>query len=82
MLGNISPELTIEDPAIDRIFQAFFWTVYRGIHHSNRFMVLSCLEILNKICQKDENEEIVSRNLDQNVSMSNFYKVLTYFNMF
>ncbi|KAK6626139.1 hypothetical protein RUM43_006444 [Polyplax serrata] len=67
MLGNISSELTIEDPAVDRVFQAFFWTVHRGIHHTNRFFVISCLEILNKICQKDENEDVVCRNLDQNI---------------
>ena len=71
MLGNISSELIIEDPSVDQIFKAFFWTVHRGIHHSNRFFVISCLEILNKICQKDENEDVVCRNLDQNVRKEN-----------
>ncbi|KAL0272764.1 UNVERIFIED_CONTAM: hypothetical protein PYX00_005615 [Menopon gallinae] len=65
MLGNVSPELIIEDPSVDRIYQAFFCTIHRGIGHPNRFYIISCLEILNKICQKDENEDVISRNLDQ-----------------
>lgn len=69
MLGNVSPELVIEDPSIDRIYQAFFSTIHRGIGHPNRFYIISCLEILNKICQKDENEDVISRNLDQCVSI-------------
>lgn len=69
MLGNVAPELTLEDPALERIIQILFGTVSRGIRNSDRFIVLSSLEILNKVCQRDENEEIVSRNIDQMVSV-------------
>ncbi|PSN46078.1 hypothetical protein C0J52_02288 [Blattella germanica] len=67
MLGNIASEMLLEDPVGDRLAASLLSTVTRGLHSQDRLIVLSCLEVLNKLSQKDENEEIMLRCLDQRV---------------
>ncbi|KAJ9575535.1 hypothetical protein L9F63_007605, partial [Diploptera punctata] len=67
MLGNVASEVLLEDPTSDRLSANFLSTVTRGLHSQDRMVVLSCLEVLNKLSQKDENEDIMLRYLDQRV---------------
>jgi AT-rich interactive domain-containing protein 2 len=67
MLGNIAHEVLMEDPSTDRLAAYLLNSVTRGLYSQDRLIVLSCLEVLNKLSQKDENEDIMLRYLDQRV---------------
>ncbi|XP_069680497.1 AT-rich interactive domain-containing protein 2 isoform X8 [Periplaneta americana] len=67
MLGNVASEVLVEDPSYDRLAACMLSTVTRGLHSPDRLVVLSCLEVLNKLSQKDENEDVMLRCLDQKV---------------
>lgn len=67
MLGNVAHEVLMEDPSTDRLAACLLSSVTRGLHSQDRLVVLSCLEVLNKLSQKDENEDIMLRYLDQRV---------------
>lgn len=67
MLGNVASEVLLEDPTSDRLAANLLSTVTRGLHSQDRLVVLSCLEVLNKLSQKDENEDVMLRYLDQRV---------------
>lgn len=67
MLGNVAHEVLMEDPSTDRLAACMLSLVTRGLHSQDRLVVLSCLEVLNKLSQKDENEDIMLRYLDQRV---------------
>jgi AT-rich interactive domain-containing protein 2 len=67
MLGNIAHEVLMEDPSTDRLAAYLLNSVTRGLYSQDRLIVLSCLELLNKLSQKDENEDIMLRYLDQRV---------------
>jgi AT-rich interactive domain-containing protein 2 len=67
MLGNIAHEVLMEDPSTDRLPAYLLNSVTRGLYSQDRLIVLSCLEVLNKLSQKDENEDIMLRYLDQRV---------------
>ncbi|PNF32753.1 hypothetical protein B7P43_G04513 [Cryptotermes secundus] len=67
MLGNVAHEVLMEDPSTDRLAACLLNSVTHGLHSEDRLIVLSCLEVLNKLSQKDENEDIMLRCLDQRV---------------
>lgn len=67
MLGNVAHEVLMEDPSTDRLATCLLNSVTHGLHSEDRLVVLSCLEVLNKLSQKDENEDIMLRCLDQRV---------------
>ncbi|XP_021925461.1 AT-rich interactive domain-containing protein 2 isoform X4 [Zootermopsis nevadensis] len=67
MLGNVAHEVLMEDPGTDRLAACMLSSVSRGLHSQDRLVILSCLEVLNKLSQKDENEDIMLRYLDQHV---------------
>ncbi|XP_066999631.2 AT-rich interactive domain-containing protein 2 isoform X4 [Anabrus simplex] len=67
MLGNVASEVLVEDPLADRLAAGLVATVTRGLASQDRMVVVSCLEILNKLSQKDENEDVMLRYLDQKV---------------
>lgn len=67
MLGNVAHEVLMEDPSTDRLAACMLSSVTRGLQSQDRLVVLSCLEVLNKLSQKDENEDIMLRYLDQRV---------------
>ncbi|KAK0096264.1 hypothetical protein PV326_005915, partial [Microctonus aethiopoides] len=66
ILGNIANEIILKD-AGDRITNGILSCVSNGVDSSDRFIVISCLEVLNKISQQDSNEEIVTFGLNDNV---------------
>ncbi|XP_032671914.1 AT-rich interactive domain-containing protein 2 isoform X2 [Odontomachus brunneus] len=62
ILGNIANEIILKE-AGERITDVVLSCVARGIESQDRFIVISCLEVLNKISQQDSNEEIVTFGL-------------------
>ncbi|EFN85727.1 AT-rich interactive domain-containing protein 2, partial [Harpegnathos saltator] len=66
ILGNIANEIILKE-AGDRISDVVLSCVARGIESQDRFIVISCLEVLNKISQQDSNEEIVTFGLADGV---------------
>ncbi|KYM81304.1 AT-rich interactive domain-containing protein 2 [Atta colombica] len=66
ILGNIANEVILKE-AGERITNVVLMCVAKGIESQDRFIVISCLEVLNKISQQDSNEEIVTFGLADNV---------------
>jgi len=66
LLGNIANEIILKE-AGERITDVVLSCVAKGIESQDRFIVMSCLEVLNKISQQDSNEEIVTFGLADNV---------------
>ncbi|XP_014475984.1 PREDICTED: AT-rich interactive domain-containing protein 2 isoform X3 [Dinoponera quadriceps] len=66
ILGNIANEIILKE-AGERITDVVLSCVARGIESQDRFIVISCLEVLNKISQQDSNEEIVTFGLADGV---------------
>ncbi|XP_020300893.1 AT-rich interactive domain-containing protein 2 isoform X3 [Pseudomyrmex gracilis] len=66
ILGNIASEIVLKE-AGERITDVVLSCVARGIESQDRFIVISCLEVLNKISQQDSNEEIITFGLADDV---------------
>lgn len=66
MLGNVANEILLKE-AGHRITDVILSSVSTGIDSPDRFIVISCLEILNKISQQDCNEEIITLGLEDTV---------------
>ncbi|XP_055917031.1 AT-rich interactive domain-containing protein 2 isoform X2 [Eupeodes corollae] len=65
MFGNIANELDLLDPTLDELTRCLMSTICEGIESSDRGVIISCLEVLYKICQQDSNEEPIHKCLDQ-----------------
>lgn len=65
MLGQIAPELNLVDPIVDSLTRCLLSTVVTGLEGADRGVIISCLEILGKVCQKECNEDIIHRCLDK-----------------
>lgn len=63
MLSNIAHEITLEDYLVDHIFRI----VCQGLESHDRAVILGCVETLNKLGQKEENEEVMLRCIEQRV---------------
>ncbi|XP_057341510.1 AT-rich interactive domain-containing protein 2 isoform X2 [Microplitis mediator] len=66
ILGNISGEIELKEIG-ERLTEGIITCIVRGIDSTDRFVVISCLEVLNKISQHDSNEELVTFGLDDEV---------------
>ena len=67
MLGNVAPELELSDPSSDDLTRCILSTVTDGLESPDRGVVISCLEILYKLCQKECNEDHLNKCLDKRV---------------
>lgn len=67
MLGLIAPELELLDPVLDSLTRCLLSTVVSGLECDDRGVIISCLEIIGKVCQKECNEEIIHRCLDKRI---------------
>ncbi|KAJ8668213.1 hypothetical protein QAD02_009876 [Eretmocerus hayati] len=65
-LGNIANEIVLKEIG-QRLTKVVLDCVSKGISSQDRFVVISCLEVLNKISQQDLNEETLTLGLDDNV---------------
>lgn len=67
MLGNIAPEVELSDPSSDDLTRCLLSTISDGLESQDRGVVISCLEVLNKLCQKECNEDYLNKCLDKKV---------------
>uniref|UniRef100_A0A182NLS6 ARID domain-containing protein n=1 Tax=Anopheles dirus TaxID=7168 RepID=A0A182NLS6_9DIPT len=65
MLGNIANEIDINDPQSDEVTRCLVSTLSEGLEGADRGVIISCLEVLSKIAQKEANEENLNRCLNQ-----------------
>ncbi|XP_037808501.1 AT-rich interactive domain-containing protein 2 isoform X2 [Lucilia sericata] len=72
--GNIAGELEILDPTIDDLSRCLMATICDGIEGPDRGVIINCLEILYKLCQKDTNEDYVLKCLN-----NSFYNTICLF---
>lgn len=66
-LGNIASELDLCDPSNDNLTKCLLTTIAEGLESPDRGVIISCLEILYKLCQKGSNEDHLHKYLDKRV---------------
>lgn len=64
MLSNISSEVILREPYMNYILNV----VNKGLESSDRFVVISCIETLNKLGQNEKNEDVLLKCLEDKVS--------------
>lgn len=67
ILGNVATEIELSDPSSDDLTRCLLSTICDGLEGPDRGVVISCLEILYKLCQKDNNEDHLHRCLDKKI---------------
>lgn len=67
ILGNIAPEVELQDPATDTLTRCMASTVSEGLLGSDRGLIINCLEILYKLCQFEKNKYYVYKCIQQNI---------------
>ncbi|XP_075145959.1 brahma associated protein 170kD [Haematobia irritans] len=72
--SNIAGELEIADPTTDDLSRCLMATICDGIEGPDRGVIINCLEILYKLCQREANEEYVLKCLN-----SKFYSTIALF---
>lgn len=65
--GNIANELELLDPTVDDLSRILMATICEAIEGTDRCTILSCLEILHKLCQKDSNEDYILKSLNLDI---------------
>lgn len=68
MLSNVASEILLREPYMNYIFKI----VNKGLESNDRFVVLSCIETLNKLGQNEKNEEVLLRCLEDKVRTLSF----------
>ncbi|XP_054261438.1 AT-rich interactive domain-containing protein 2 isoform X4 [Macrosteles quadrilineatus] len=63
MLTNIASEVVLREPYMNYIFNV----LNKGLESQDRFVVLSCIETLNKLGQNEKNEEVLLKCLEDKV---------------
>lgn len=66
-LGNIAIELDLCDPNNDALTKCLMTTIAEGLENADRGVIISCLEILYKLCQKGTNEDHLNKYLDRRI---------------
>lgn len=67
MLGNVAIELDLCDPTADDLTRCLLSTISDGLESPDRGVIISCMEILYKLCQKNTNEDYLHRCLDKKI---------------
>lgn len=67
MLGNVAIELDLWDPSADELTRCLLATISDGLESPDRGVIISCLEILYKLCQKGTNEDYLHKCLDKKI---------------
>lgn len=73
MLGNIASELLLCEPSKDALSRHLLASITSGLSSCDRGQIVGCLEVLNKLCQKDENEDLLLRHIEQPVQIKPLY---------
>lgn len=75
ILGNLAMDLELSDPFVDNVSRQLFGTVSDGLESKDRGVVISCLEILSKLSQKQSNEEFLFKFLRKSVSIIDIQRI-------
>jgi len=67
ILSNIASCVQLEEPSEDAVTDLLLSTLSRCIGAQDRFQVISSLDVLNKLCGQQANEDFIQRLLDQSV---------------
>ena len=67
ILGNIASCVQLEEPSEDAVTDLLLSTLSRCIGAQDRFQVISSLDVLNKLCGQQANEDFIQRLQDQSV---------------
>lgn len=67
MLGNVASELDLWDPTTDDLTRCLLSTIADGLESQDRGVIISCLEILYKLCQRSSNEDYLHRCLNKKI---------------
>merc|ERR1719422_1706647 len=67
ILSNIAAEIHLEEPSDDAVTELLLSTLSRCIGAQDRFQVISSLDVLNKLCGQQVNEDFIQRLLEQAV---------------
>ncbi|CRK95629.1 CLUMA_CG009087, isoform A [Clunio marinus] len=65
VLGNIGSEIELKDPFADISSRHLFGTICDGLEGNDRAVIISCLEILSKLCQNEANEDFLLKHLNK-----------------
>lgn len=65
MMGNVAPEIELGDPAADDLTRCMLSTICDGLESTDRGVIISCLEVLYKLCQKETNEDHLHKCLSK-----------------
>lgn len=74
VLGNIAGEIQLKDPFADHTSRHLFGTICDEIESNDRATIISAMEILSKLCSKEENEDFLLKNIQR----KNYASVCTY----
>lgn len=66
-LGNIAVEMDLCDPTQDSLTKCLMQTIAEGLESPDRGVIISCLEMLYKLCQKGTNDDHLHRYLEKRV---------------
>lgn len=72
VIGNIATEIVLKDPFSDNISRQLFGTICEGVDSQDRGVIISSLEILSKLAQRESNEEFLSKYLRKQVFFNIF----------
>ncbi|XP_044737524.1 AT-rich interactive domain-containing protein 2 isoform X2 [Chrysoperla carnea] len=67
MLSNVATEIALKDPIRDRLSECLLLTITQGLSCDDRFVVISALDVLNKLSQNEANEDVLLRYLERSV---------------
>ncbi|KAK3881656.1 hypothetical protein Pcinc_013904 [Petrolisthes cinctipes] len=66
-LGNIAPEVKLQEPKLDSCSALMLSHICQGVSSPDRAFVLRSLEVLNKLAMNDPNEEVLNYYIDSSV---------------
>ncbi|CAH1112236.1 unnamed protein product [Psylliodes chrysocephalus] len=70
MLSNVAAEFIVRDLQNDLLATNLLKIITKGLKSQDRAECLSSLEVLNKLCQNEQNEDIMQRSLEAHVYKS------------
>lgn len=73
ILGNIATEIELKDPFTDNVSRHLFGTISDGLESVDRGVIISCMEILSKLCQNESNEDFLLKNISKKVIKLNLH---------
>lgn len=74
MLGNIAEDIDLADPVTDDLTRCLLATIMDGLESEDRGVIISCMEVLYKLCRRPSNEDYLYKAFDRAM-----YKKITSF---